>query len=146
GGAREGPPAAHQKKIGLPVYTLTRVSAGDRRGARGYRGANAPDRLSRREGWPTSYASREAHGRPALRQKVGSSSFGGNGLRTPIPRQQLIDALGRMIRQPGKHVGCRQSRPDDPCREPPAALVLDRKKVGCIFGPRRWISAVPDWR
>jgi len=27
-----------------------------------------------------------------------------------------------------------------------APLVLDRKKVGCIFGRRRSISAVPDWR
>src|SRR5262249_35604840 len=30
--------------------------------------------------------------------------------------------------------------------EKSAALVLDRKKVGCIFGRRRSISAVPDWR
>src|SRR5262249_31178036 len=27
-----------------------------------------------------------------------------------------------------------------------AALSLDRKKLGRIFDPRRWISAVPDWR
>ena len=30
--------------------------------------------------------------------------------------------------------------------EPIAALAARPKKVGRIFGLRRWISAVPDWR
>src|SRR5262249_39623163 len=29
---------------------------------------------------------------------------------------------------------------------PPRRPRARRKKVGRIFGPRRWISAVPDWR
>ena len=34
-----------------------------------------------------------------------SSRFSGDILWTPIPRQKLVDALGRMIWQPGKDVG-----------------------------------------
>ena len=34
-----------------------------------------------------------------------SRSFSGNVLRAPVPGQELVDALGRMIWQPGEHVG-----------------------------------------
>src|SRR6266568_9585900 len=36
---------------------------------------------------------------------VRSRSFSGGALAAPVPRQQVMDALGGMIRQAGQHVG-----------------------------------------
>src|SRR5262249_13138510 len=69
---------------------------------------------------------------------------------------RLTDRLGRTLQRVGLKRRARDVGPSladltssnlvGCCTGPSKPMTARPKKVGRIFGPRRWISAVPDWR
>jgi hypothetical protein len=66
---------------------------------------------------------------------IGSSSFGGDVLAVPVPRQEFVNTLGGVIRQAGQHVGEPSLRVDT------VELGGGDQRVDCSGAPAAFVGA-----